>query len=402
MKKLLLLICLSASVLTTTAQWVVNDSIPTKFKTKILYSVYFVNKDTGYVTTTLGWILHTTNGGLTWDAQTNANLVATMTSVYFVNPRVGYSVGSGTSIIATLDGGITWDIINQSIHGYLRSVYFTDTLHGFSVGEKALLKTDDGAQSWEIKDTLHMFRSVHFPTAHTGYAVGDTGIIYKTTDAGVNWTTMTFDTSQKWKSVYFADSITGYVVGNSGAIYKTVNGGTHWTSQSSGVTSTLNSVCFINASRGYAVGDAGVILKTIDGGANWTKEVSPKPNALTSVYFVDMHTGYAVGTGGLVLKCTDATADITKNSHREGSLFSSSFNPSEKSYKFFIALETPQSVSMEIYNVLGIKVATLATNKQLQGKQQLTWNIAEQADGVYFARIIVDGITETKKLIVEK
>jgi len=58
-------------------------------------------------------------------------------------------------------------------------------------------------------------------------------------------------------------------VGAKGIILKTNNGGISWTTQTSGTMNCLISVYFTDANTGYAVGESGTILKTINGGINW-------------------------------------------------------------------------------------------------------------------------------------
>jgi photosystem II stability/assembly factor-like uncharacterized protein len=47
-----------------------------------------------------------------------------------------------------------------------------------------VLKTTDGGATWTVKNagTTAPLRSVHFVDAHTGWAIGGRGIIFKTTD----------------------------------------------------------------------------------------------------------------------------------------------------------------------------------------------------------------------------
>lgn len=106
--------------------------------------------------------------------------------------------------------------------------------------------------------------------------------------------------SNDLKSIFFANSLTGYCVGQSGTIIKTTNGGSNWVAQTSGTTETLHGVYFLNASTGYAVGNApfpsgdGVILKTTNGGANWVMQASNSSgNNLYCVHFFSESRGIA-------------------------------------------------------------------------------------------------------------
>jgi len=70
----------------------------------------------------------------------------------------------------------------------------------------------------------------------TGFAVGDTGIILKTTNSGDDWLIQPSITSYNLKSICFANSNIGYIVGQYGRIFKTTDGGDNWLSQTGDTT----------------------------------------------------------------------------------------------------------------------------------------------------------------------
>jgi len=62
----------------------------------------------------------------------------TLRSVYFVNRNTGYIVGGDYTmqgiILKTTNGGTSWDIDSSSTYNYLTSVFFTDPDTGYAVG----------------------------------------------------------------------------------------------------------------------------------------------------------------------------------------------------------------------------------------------------------------------------
>jgi len=169
--------------------------------------------------------------------------------------------------------------------------------------------------------TKNLF-SVHFTDANTGYAVGDSGIILKTTNGGTNWTPQNSGATRCLASVYFPSNDTGYAVGSDTIIYKTTDGGITWTSRPFSKGWYFSSVFFTNVDTGYVVGghtyyippsSYAAILKTVDGGTNWSNwyEYSYNWSVFSSVYFTDANTGYVVGSapygmGSTILKTVDA------------------------------------------------------------------------------------------------
>ena len=65
--------------------------------------------------------------------------------------------------------------------------------------------------------------------------------------------------------MYFLDAHTGWAVGESGVVLKTTDGGATWTVKNAGTTAPLRSVHFVDAHRGWAIGGRGIIFKTTDG-----------------------------------------------------------------------------------------------------------------------------------------
>jgi photosystem II stability/assembly factor-like uncharacterized protein len=272
-----------------------------------LYSVCFVNSDTGFVAGSGGTILKTTDAGATWTLL-NSGSTAVLRSIYFVNDSVGYVVGGNTvgvivAILKTTNGGLSWTTQTSPVTKRLNSVFFLNETIGYAVGfTGTILKTIDGGANWisQISGTTKLLNSVYFTDINTGYAVGQSGTILKTTDGGANWMPQTSGTTTAvLNSVQFVNSTTGYVVGSTGIVLKTTNGGNNWITQISGTTTVLNAVFFINDSVGYT---AGRILKTSNSGMNWHEQSVYNNITTNDIYFTNDLTGYAVGDGGIILK----------------------------------------------------------------------------------------------------
>lgn len=146
---------------------------------------------------------------------------------------------------------------------------------------------------------------VAYGSNSTGIMVGDSGVIFRTTNTGVNWATVTSPTTQRLNSTFFTSTNTGYAVGNGGVAFKTTTG-TSWTPQTSGVSKNLNAVFFASASAGYAVGDSGAIRTT--NGTTWSAATSNTTNHLYGVYSTSTSIGYAVGAAGTIIKTTNGGA----------------------------------------------------------------------------------------------
>jgi len=167
--------------------------------------------------------------------------------------------------------------------------------------------------------------------SNTGYVVGSGGAIARTKDGGVSWGTLVSGTTRNLLGSDFPAPTTGWVVGASGTIMKTTDG-ISWTPQVSGVTSQLQGVDFVDASSGFAVGANGVIQATVNGGSTWTTQTSNVPTATTTLYGVsalDAQTAYAWGTSGRIAKTTDGGSTWTTQTISTSALYAGSFVDSQ-------------------------------------------------------------------------
>jgi len=65
-------------------------------------------------------------------------------------------------------------------------------------------------------------------------------------------------------------------------------------------------------------------------------------------------------------------------------------------------LKRNSEVKVIIYDILGKEVSTLVNEKQQIGKYKLNLNVTGLSSGTYFYSLVVDGLTDTKKMILLK
>jgi hypothetical protein len=111
-------------------------------------SVFFIDNLQGWTCTFYGYVFHTSDGGLTWESQ--ASTFLDLQDIYFSDPLHGISVGGvdGNATILTDDGGGTWTQQANPEDAYLNGVQFCDPLTGIAVGE-GIFRTFDGAATWQ-------------------------------------------------------------------------------------------------------------------------------------------------------------------------------------------------------------------------------------------------------------
>jgi photosystem II stability/assembly factor-like uncharacterized protein len=180
-------------------------------------------------------IYATADGGITWQSQqSDTGITFGIYNIYFIDNKNGWAVGPsgmGTDaglILNTTDGGKYWKVNKNpsSIFGY--RIYFTDSLHGYVVGsdppvfEGVINITSDGGKSWQIKDLpCTWLNDIVFTDDSTGWAVGDYGFIWRTSDRGLNWTQIESGTNSDLKRIFFFhNGKVGYIFGSNSTLLK--------------------------------------------------------------------------------------------------------------------------------------------------------------------------------------
>jgi hypothetical protein len=77
-------------------------------------------------------------------------------------------------------------------------------------------------------------------------------------------------------------------------------------------------------------------------------------------------------------------------------------NPFNPATNFMYQLEKDALVSINIFNVLGEKVATLVHGTQPAGTYNATWNASRLCSGIYFCKMQSDVYSSTKKMVLTK
>lgn len=66
------------------------------------------------------------------------------------------------------------------------------------------------------------------------------------------------------------------------------------------------------------------------------------------------------------------------------------------------ALPQASKVKIEVYNVIGQKIATLVNSKQGAGYHTVTWDASDVSSGVYFYRLTADDFSQTRRMVLMK
>ena len=272
-----------------------------------LQSVFMYSPALGFIAGLHGTVLKTTDGGLNW-SRVPSNLDRDLYDCWFVSPSKGF-VAADKSVFRTQDGGITWELVLLADSGrnFIR-VAFTDTLLGFAVGRNgAIFKTSDGGNNWTgtPSGTNRYLFSLSMVGPQTIYVTGSGALILKSTDSGATWNVLPVDFPFDFGSVVFTDEATGTVIGPLGAILHTDDGGATWIEATFSTLDNMWDCSFRDSHNGFACGANGSITGTSDGGDTWSERETGTTSTLNTISMVPPLTGYAAGEGGALIKTDD-------------------------------------------------------------------------------------------------
>jgi len=214
----------------------------------VVYTIqefYFLNDNLGYAAGSYRSVFKTTDGGQTWTPVFKDTTAATYTNygLWFSDQNNGWVVGSsrvGTTstdgIYKTTDGGVTWTAQSNIATKQLRDVHFSSA-KGVAVGDALkIIYSTNGGTSWtaatigtlpsNVPSTTNL-RRVSFVTGDNVIAVGGKAIL-RSTDAGATWTLADTASTDLYDVKFNSAGTIGYAVGASYCL-KTTNGGTTWT-----------------------------------------------------------------------------------------------------------------------------------------------------------------------------
>lgn len=241
-------------------------------------------------------------------------------------------------LFSILNGyGQGWLKQQSNTDSHLRSVYFVNSKIGFAVGQNGIiLKTTDGGNQWVAKPsvTSQYLVSVCFVDSLTGFTISSDEL-YKTNDGGDNWFFQ--ERMNILKEIHFVGQDTGFVMGSRGKMLVTTDKGITWVKQNC-IETDIQCFWATNSKNMYNGSQYFYIWGSADGGLNWfVSHGDAGPGWIFDIFFTNQNTGHAVGWGnsqglsyGMIFKTTNAGLDWAKNyDYQDDGLLNSVFFTNE-------------------------------------------------------------------------
>jgi photosystem II stability/assembly factor-like uncharacterized protein len=280
---------------------------------------------TGYAVGDFGTLLKTTDAGDTWSGLP-AGTFTNLTEVQTVDANTVVAGGGCVARISTNGGAsfsrIAFTPVESSCPdgSHLAALWYVSPNHGYLLlKDGSVFETNDGIQ-FATKTALPGTRlagggvvptDVRFLSDTEGFASTSDGNIFRTTDSGVTWKSVS-NTDRPVKALTFVTGQIGYAVGDRSLFLKTTDGGATWNAKDIGGTSAQNLTAVRCADEKTCVvtTDAGTLLGiTTDGGNTFTFP-TPSTDPILAAGFATPTRLAAAGQQGSTVVSDDTGANF--------------------------------------------------------------------------------------------
>lgn len=231
-------------------------------------------------------------------------------------------------VVGTLNA--QWVQVPSGTIENLNDIQFVDANTGFAVGDiGVVLKTTNGGQNWVSISTGNYAKNycLFFTSATSGFIGTTNGELIRTTNSGISWdiiSPLQYANTYIIRSIYFTSTMTGFLAFNynvaspyGNMLYKTTNGGLNWSFTSGEMQRPSTSIFFINPNYGWVIcnypQNTTGISRTTNGGLNWDTWENTSYNwfHINSIHFFASTIGYASADSGKIFKTTNGGVNWT-------------------------------------------------------------------------------------------
>ena len=393
-----------------------------KFDTPVnvfLRALHFSDSVTGWAVGDSGTIIHTGNGGLTWEVQ-ESQIEHPVVDVYFLDGEKGWAIAQnytsqpyGTIILKTDNAGENWEEENYPEENiFMNCILFLDSLNGWMGGSPhAIVNTTDGGEIWQQAtvdtSTLAFFPvlSIQFWDEQYGYASGGVfdiaGVTWRTSDGGVNWYAIDVSDApaDEVHELYLFDSINVIGIGGDpdfafgAAVIRTNDGGMNWDYEEIGIQGNGFDIDFRTSDHAWApMGPQQALIYSTDAGDTWTPIDSPENTEIYEIAFPDSLHGYASGREGAFLKYIPPTGVMVNEPGREVPFFrleQNHPNPFRQLTIIDYRLSIKGIVKLEVFDSQGMLIRTLSEGPKQLGDYEVVFDGSGLPPGLYFYQLSI-------------
>lgn len=219
-----------------------------------------------------GHIAISEDNGQSW-RQAQVPVSSDLVAVSFPSETHGWAVGHGGVVLHSADGGETWQkqLDGQDAIGLVKDYYSPSGPGGREVEEAAMYhEREEILVSYGGTQAL---MAVHFLNEREGFVGGLFNRLFHTTDGGVTWQPWQHRIDNPMELHFYgitADDEAVYITGEMGMVWRMRHGEEHFVERPTGYDGTL----FGSISNGrslVAFGMRGSVYRSADAGDSWTR-----------------------------------------------------------------------------------------------------------------------------------
>lgn len=277
-----------------------------------------------------GHILYSDDNGTNWNhAEVPVSLA--ITSVAFASPMNAWATAHDGVLLHSTDGGQTWQTqLSSTEVARLAATAAEKTVERLQAAVDQA--SDDALEElqWALDDATFAFEDataaieegitsplldVRFVDEQHGYALGSYGIMLHTADGGATWTALSdqLDNPDKYHLYSMARSASGalLVTGESGTLLRSPDGGQTWVRPESPYQGSLFGAVAGKDGSLLAFGLRGNVFRSVDDGDTWSPVNTGDQRTLLGGMTRADGTIILVGSAGAVLSSADHGASFT-------------------------------------------------------------------------------------------
>lgn len=293
MKNFLFILACLFSFSTMEAQW---EEIDLESDALLQQVCYALDNDNHIFVAGGGDIFKSIDNGDSW-ISLNQNYTQAIWGISFPTATIGFVCSSDGYILKTTNGGQTWDVSMQTSTGGFDRIAFKDENNGIASGSMVYV-TDDGGDNWTVTQSSGFWALDH--------AEGDTYFgasqirVSKTADNGNSWAPLLSDNESLFGAVDFYDATHG-IVGQTGVIHICDNGFS-FEEHNCPATGIVRSAVRMDYDSCYISGELGNIYKSTDAGVSWVLEESFNDTFFRNMVCTPSNTLFACGYSGSLVR----------------------------------------------------------------------------------------------------
>ncbi len=243
---------------------------------------------------------------------------------------------------------------------------------------------------------------------YAGGNAGSTPALFKTTNGGISWFSSYSGLSGTVYDIKIGSTKANILyAGTSSGVYKSTNAGANWTN--TGLSASVQAVLInpSNENEIYAATTGGV-YKSTTGGGSWTLMNTGLQNTNTTSLGIYPNNYLFVGTNGSSMYRWSLMVG-TEEQNISGAIKKLTVepNPSNRFFRITYELIQPSHVNLSIYDIQGRFVKKLINAKQTKGTYSAIWDGTDErnvpiANGIYFTKLETGGLKAIQKLILNR